>query len=148
MNWWCKNMSIYSVHNNNVCTVFVYFPYVICLSFVCLCVCSGSPSTVKCSPSSWLERMGAGGLDTAGAYWWIEISRINKCAATEQEVAKYHDDGWVNKRAKIVGVPVGKQSISESERKCVRLGNCVYVPLHMFLSMYLYCVFCFYSVYA
>lgn len=83
------------------------------------------------------------------------MSRINKCAATEQEVAKYHNDGWVNKRAKIVSVPVGKQSISESGRKCVRPGKvCMCVPLHRFLSMCVYsmcvslCRWCaFFSVY-
>lgn len=35
-----------------------------------------------------------------------------------------HNDGWVNKWAKIVGGPVGKQCISESDRKCARLGKC------------------------
>lgn len=68
----------------------------------------------------------------------VNNSPINERTATGQEVAEYHNDSWVNKRAKIVSVPVGKQCISESERKwgwesgCLKMGvQAFYV--HLFI---------------
>lgn len=66
------------------------------------------------------------------------MNGINKCAATEQEVAEYHGDGWVNKRAKIGQGACGKKSACESGEEVCEAGKKLYVHLCMCIYRFIF----------